>query len=76
MKKLIDEFRHGAETRDADLARDARWQIAWIPYRAGRFGESAQAFAELARHFRDVLERRGCFGFLEGRRLPLTPLFR
>ena len=33
---------------DDDLVRDARWRVAWMPYRSGRFLEAAEAFAALA----------------------------
>ena len=43
-------YRHVvASAADADLVRDARWRVAWMPYAAGRYAEAVTAFADLAR---------------------------
>jgi soluble lytic murein transglycosylase len=41
---------HGVITRypDSTAAASARWEVAWLEYRAGRFRESALAFRQLS----------------------------
>ncbi len=45
--EAVTQLRRLAESGDGDLAREARWRLAWMPYRRGDLAAAADAFAAL-----------------------------